>query len=85
MKKISAEQKKHREALQDQGHSYDTRCPYCKKEDKLDVVLGTFAAFGMELRQDGFSFSDANQMDTSEELVKCDACKKEFSLAEVTL
>lgn len=61
---------------------YSTTCPYCKKEDCLRVVHFT-ANTSIPLQPDGFATTDAKFFDTSDEIVHCQECNKEFSLSEV--
>ena len=62
---------------------YETKCPACNQEDSLHVIGGVYHALGMPLQSDGFSFSDADQVDTEDDTVECYACKKMFSLDEL--
>ena len=61
---------------------FKTKCPVCG-EEKLEVSSGVFYAYGMTLTEDGFSFSEAKQINTDKEFVICRACGEEFSLAFV--
>lgn len=65
--------------------SFSTICPRCGAKDDLSVISGRFAAHGMMLGVDGFSFCDASQCDTDDVRVRCEACEAVFGLAEVTL
>ena len=50
------------------------------------VYSGTFSAMGMPLDAvEGFSFSDAKQVDTSDERVQCGYCKGTWDLAFLTI
>jgi hypothetical protein len=60
---------------------FDCVCPYCGSTD-LCVIAGRFYARGLRLYEDGFDFSEAKQIDTSDEVVECLACCKQFSLRE---
>ena len=64
---------------------FSLTCPRCKAppdEAHLEVVSGTFNAIGMRLQEDGFATSDANQFNTDEEWVFCNACDARFPLGE---
>lgn len=65
---------------------FKDKCPYCKTGE-LEVVGGTFSATGMTLAKDGFTFQEAKQVDTSDEVVRCTnpECRRTFPLTEVTL
>lgn len=63
---------------------YCSTCPYCLAEDTLHVESGMFCALGMRLSEDGFAFVDADQTETSDEMVCCSDCHKSFPLSEVT-
>lgn len=62
---------------------YETKCPSCGDANQLEVIGGSFSAQGMYLSEDGFSFTDADQVDTEEETVRCSSCGKMFSLADL--
>lgn len=64
--------------------SFSTRCPYCREKDCLEVVH-LEAMTCIPLTKDGFATTDAGYFETSEEVVHCTACDREFSLGEVTL
>ena len=64
--------------------SFSTVCPYCKKNGQLEVV-GFSAVTCIPLSKDGFATTQASYFETSEEVVHCTACDKEFPLSEVTL
>jgi uncharacterized Zn finger protein len=64
---------------------YQAICPACGEEDTLEVIGGKFTASKMFLHEDGFSFVDARQIDTEDEIVSCRNCGKDFSLASLTL
>lgn len=64
--------------------SFNTTCPYCKKEGELHVVHMTVCT-KIPLGPDGFSTTDAKYFESSDEVVKCEACDKTFPLSEVTL
>jgi len=72
------------ENKEDEYASFSTVCPYCKKEGQLYVVHFT-ANTAIHLSKDGFAVTDSKFFDTTDEVVHCKACDKEFSLAEVTL
>jgi hypothetical protein len=59
-----------------------TKCPACGT-DSLEVVGGAFHTQGMRLFADGFSFTDAKQVDTEGETVMCINCGKLFALDEL--
>jgi hypothetical protein len=52
----------------------------------MNVYSGTFLAMGMPLdAAEGFSFSDAKQVDTSDEWVQCQNCMSTWDLAFLAL
>ena len=57
------------------------RCLKCR--GTLEVVGGSFDAQGMVLTETGFSFSDAKHLNTSDELVRCRDCGKQYGLEEL--
>lgn len=61
---------------------FDTICPYCHADDSLRVVHMTVST-DIPLSADGFATTDADYFDTSDEVVHCRACDKEFPLSEV--
>lgn len=63
---------------------FKTKCPACD-EERLEISSGIFYAAGMTLAEDGFSFTDAKQVDTEEEIVVCQACGEKFSLGQLIL
>lgn len=63
--------------------AYRTTCPGCGEEGYLEVVSGYFLAMGMTLEEEGFSFCDAKQVDTEEEVVRCWRCGWTGGLAEL--
>jgi hypothetical protein len=69
---------------EDEFASFSTIFPYCKEDGSLMIVCFT-ARTGIPLRSDGFSTEDASSIDTEDEIVLCEECKKEFPLSEVTL
>ena len=65
---------------------WQTTCPDCGVADQMNVYSGTFIAMGMPLdAAEGFSFSDAKQVDTEDERVRCTACNSEWDLAFLAL
>jgi hypothetical protein len=65
---------------------WNTTCPDCGVADRMEVYSGTFIAMRMPLdAAEGFSFSDAKQVDTSDERVQCTACGSEWDLAFLAL
>ena len=65
---------------------WQTTCPDCGVDDRMYVYSGTFSAMGMPLDAvEGFSFSDAKQVDTSDERVQCMACNSEWDLGFLAL
>ena len=65
---------------------WQTTCPDCGVADQMNVYSGTFIAMGMPLdAAEGFSFSDAKQVDTSDERVQCGYCKGTWDLAFLAL
>ena len=59
--------------------SYKLDCPICGAEPedaRLEVISGTFQTRKMFVVPDGFSFSDAKGVCTSDEQVRCDNCGK---------
>lgn len=75
---------KKKETKKDEFASFSTVCPYCKEDGSLMVIRFT-AMTAIPLTSDGFSTEDARSIDTEDEIVLCEECKKEFSLSEVTL
>jgi len=61
---------------------YQTKCPACETEDCLYVISGVFQA-DMHLCSDGFCFTDAKQVDTEDETVKCASCERLFMLDDL--
>jgi len=60
---------------------YKTECPECG--GSLSVVQLSWTG-RMPLRGDGFCFDEAHSGSaTEDEIVKCDKCEKEFSLADL--
>ncbi len=57
------------------------QCPRCC--GTLEVVGGSFDAQGMILTETGFSFIDAKQLRTSDELVRCRDCGKQYGPEEL--
>ena len=65
---------------------WNTTCIDCGVDDRMYVYSGVFIAEGMPLDAvEGFSFSDAKQVDTSDERVRCTACNSEWDLAFLTI
>ena len=61
---------------------WNTTCLDCGAVDRMYVYSGTFSAMGMPLdAAEGFSFSDAKQVDTSDEWVQCQNCMSTWDLA----
>lgn len=63
--------------------SYRSTCRSCGGQ--LYVVSGKFETSPMPLRHDGFSFSEAKQVVTENEVVHCSTCDSTLSLAECAL
>lgn len=59
---------------------WKTTCPHCYEEGSLELTSGTFMAQGVPLHRDGFSLSDADHLDTSDEIVTCNSCHKSMKL-----
>jgi hypothetical protein len=70
--------------IDDKFSSFETTCPYCKVDGRLRVVHFKCNT-SIPLRQDGFATTDAQYFETTDEIVTCEVCRKEFSLSEVTL
>lgn len=68
----------------DKFASFSTTCPHCKKKDCLEVVHFEVMTC-IPLAKDGFATTQASYFETSEEVVRCTECDKEFPLSEVTL
>jgi hypothetical protein len=64
---------------------FDTTCPKCGENGDIYVVFGRFKAIGLPLSEDGFAFTDAQQMETDHEVCLCCTCQETFPLSEVTL
>ena len=65
---------------------WNTTCIDCGTVDQMNVYSGTFIAMGMPLdAAEGFSFSDAKQVDTSDEWVQCQNCMSTWDLAFLAL
>ena len=65
---------------------WNTTCIDCGAVDQMNVCSGVFIAEGMPLDAvEGFSFSDAKQVDTSDERVRCGYCKGTWDLAFLAL
>ena len=65
---------------------WTTTCPDCGVADQMNVYSGTFLAAGMPLdAAGGFSFLDAQQVNTEDERVQCMACGSEWDLGFLTL
>ena len=61
---------------------WNTTCIDCGTVDQMNVCSGVFIAEGMPLdAAEGFSFSDAKQVSTEDEWVKCAACGSTWDLA----
>jgi hypothetical protein len=61
---------------------WPTTCPDCGEEGHLNVYRGTFIALEMRLdAEDGFIFSDAKEVSTEDERVRCTQCNSEWGLA----
>jgi len=58
------------------------RCPGCRAEGDLYVVAGSFSG-RIPLMRDGFSFTDAERIDTEDEVVECGVCGRRFPLGEL--
>jgi len=72
--------------------SFRTACPHCGVDGKLIVVEAVLSVTGKKLHMrsplsaDGFEVStNSRDASTDEEVVRCGACGKRFSLSEVTL
>lgn len=65
--------------------SFSTACPTCGADGYLYVVFAKVTLDGVPLTSDGFSFTDAKQVHTEDELIECSSCGRVFDLAEVTL
>lgn len=63
--------------------AYRTTCPGCGEDGYLEVVAGSFSAMGMALEEEGFSFCDAKQVDTEDEVVGCQRCGWTGNLEEL--
>ena len=65
---------------------WNTTCIDCGVADQMNVYSGVFIAMGMPLdAAEGFSFSDAKQVDTSDEWVQCQNCMSTWDLAFLAL
>lgn len=64
--------------------AYNTACPYCHADGQLAVVH-LMADTDIPLHEDGFATTDAGHFNTSNEIVRCKACEKEFPLSEVII
>ncbi len=64
--------------------AFCSTCPYCKGDHTMEVVSGEFRMIGATLSEDGFSFVDAQNVDTENVQVKCSECGKQFPIDEVT-
>jgi uncharacterized protein YbaR (Trm112 family) len=62
---------------------FSTICPYCHKDECLEVISGCFTAQGMRLQWDGFSPVDAKIFNTEDEQVFCNECNKIFPLTDL--
>jgi hypothetical protein len=62
---------------------YKTTCPGCNDSDCLYVIAGSFQAVSMPLKSDGFAFSEAKQIDTEEETVRCKSCTRMAPLSDL--
>jgi len=69
-------------------NEFQTKCPYCG-ESSLYVVYAEAQIYGLhaKLTADGFAISseDYEQMDTSDEKVKCDNCGTTYSLCDLII
>jgi len=64
---------------------YKLDCPRCgavPETAALQVIGGEFETSGVYLEPDGFAFSDAKQVNTTEERVRCSVCEAVFDLSE---
>ncbi len=68
-----------------QWTSFATSCPYCGRADELEVVGGTFQTMGVRVSAEGFAFADAQMMQTEDEEVRCNACRRTFPATEIAL
>jgi len=71
-------------APRDPDASFCSECPKCKSADTLYVQTLEARVTGMRLYEDGFSFTDAAQIETSDENVYCSHCDETFQLSELT-
>lgn len=58
-------------------------CARCRSPDGVSVVSGEFQSSGVTVYPDGFSLSDAKQLNTCNERVYCAACGAIYPLAEL--
>ena len=65
--------------------TFSTSCPFCGAEDALFVVGGTFHAMGMRIEVNGFAFDEAQNVQTEDEHIICEACGRTFSADEILL
>jgi len=72
--------------------SFSTTCPRCGVDGELSVVEAVLATTGRTLKidsslsADGFEVpTNARDASTDDEVVRCNACKVNFPLSEVTL
>jgi hypothetical protein len=61
---------------------YRQVCPRCGDPDNLFVTWFEASTF-VKLKEDGFSVTDAEYMDTDNETVHCCGCDHDFSIAEL--
>lgn len=62
---------------------FSTTCIRCGEEDTLEVVSCNATFVGLPLTEDGFAFSDAKQVSTEDEMLRCTACNQFFLLADL--
>jgi hypothetical protein len=65
--------------------TFSTSCPFCGAEDALFVAGGTFHAMGMRLEANGFAFAEAQNVQTEDVQITCEACGQMFSADEILL
>jgi hypothetical protein len=63
--------------------AFKTQCPKCGVDGELFVSAGKFYTTKMKLCHDGFSFSDAKNVDTEDEWVECHACGMGMELVKL--
>lgn len=64
---------------------YETVCPSCKEDNKLEVTEGFFYCNNMMLSEDGYDFCDAEMVGVERAFVSCKACEALFEIEELEI